>query len=159
MKDLIKNAVYQMFRNHDLDTEKFKSSIKGITQTCIWEIEKHPELVAELKESDSALRYFVEQMILESWLLHKTLVEKLTSSALYPPEGVEKGSKLYEAYHEGIIEHEVKDIFICIETDKYNVMASGIGENFFTSISGAINAIKKANIEINKDLEEQNQEA
>lgn len=151
MKNLIKNAVYSMFRNHDLDTEKFRSSIEGITKTCMFDIEEHPELFASLTDSESALRYFVEQKVLESWLLHKELLEKLTGNALYPPEGVEKGSKLYEAYHEGIIEHEVKDIFICIETDKANVMASGIGDNYFTCISGAINAIEKANAALEAD--------
>ena len=158
MKDSIQNAVYSMFRNHDLDTEKFRSSIEGITKTCMFDIEEHPELIATLTDSESALRYFVEQKILESWLLHKELLEKLTGNALYPPEGVEKGSKLYEAYHEGIIEHEVKDVFVCIETDKANVMASGVGENFFTCISGAINAIEKENAKINKELAQQKTE-
>ena len=157
LKNEISNLVYRIFHCRGLSTDQHKPSIDAITLVCCNEIDEHPELAEEITDDDSR-RYFVEQMILESWLLHKELLEKLTSNALYPPEGVEKGKKLYEAYHEGIIEHEIKDIFICIETDKANVMASGVGENFFADISGAINAIEKANAKINKELEQQKME-
>ena len=152
LKSEIYDLVYRLYRCRGLDAEKYKASISTIAALCCEEIDNHPELIAPLTD-ENAKRYFVEQIILESWLIHKDILDKLTSRALYPPDGVEKGCKLYEAYHEGIIEHKVKDIFICIETDKGNLMASGVGEKFFPSISGAINAIEKANAELCKGAE------
>lgn len=152
LKSEVQDLVYRMFRSRGLSTEKHKPSIEAIAKICCNEIDEHPGLV-EMLTDDESIRYFVEQHILESWLSQKDLLATLTSKALYPPEGVEKGGKLYEPYHEGIIEHEIKDVFICMETDRGYLMASGVGEKFFTSISGAINAIEKANAELEKEAE------
>ena len=146
MENKIRNIVYSLFRNHDLSTELHAKAIDTITELCLTKIAVHPELAASLVD-ESAKQYFVMQVLLENW-------QRCISLAIFPPKGVEKGKKLYEAFHESIIEHEVKDIVPVIETTNGEyILAEAVGEHFFVSTREAQAAIDAANAEIEACIE------
>lgn len=66
LKTDIGTLLHTMYRCHNLNPDAFATSIKEITTLCMQEIENHAQLI-DLLQGNNSLRFFVQQMILETY--------------------------------------------------------------------------------------------